>query len=64
MTEPPLENWIGSTLATERRGVTETTMDYFVTKSPVDGPFPDSILSQTNGSSPGHGQAVVDWMRK
>jgi endoglucanase len=31
---------------------------------PADGPFPDSVLSQTSGSSPGHGQIVVDWLRK
>jgi hypothetical protein len=30
----------------------------------VDGPFPDSVLSQTSGSSPGHGQLIVDWLRK
>jgi endoglucanase len=31
---------------------------------PVDGPFPDSVLSQTNGSSPGDGQFVVNWLRQ
>ncbi len=33
-------------------------------KPPVDGPFPDNTLSQTSGSSPGHGQIIVDWLRK
>jgi len=33
-------------------------------KPPVDGPFPDSVLSQTNGASPGHGQFIVNWIRQ
>ncbi|MES1176651.1 MAG: glycoside hydrolase family 5 protein [Myxococcales bacterium] len=33
-------------------------------KPPVDGPFPDSVLSQTNGTSPGHGLFAVNWMRQ
>jgi hypothetical protein len=33
-------------------------------KPPVDGPFPDSVLSQTNGASPGHGQFAVNWLRE
>jgi len=38
--------------------------NYFTTAPPVDGPFPDSVLSQTNGASPGHGQFIVNWMRQ
>jgi endoglucanase len=38
--------------------------NYFSTAQPVDGPFPDSVLSQTNGASPGHGQFIVNWMRQ
>jgi endoglucanase len=38
--------------------------NYFSTAPPVDGPFPDSTLSQTNGASPGHGQFIVNWMRQ
>jgi endoglucanase len=38
--------------------------NYFTTAPPVDGPFPDSTLSQTNGASPGHGQFIVNWMRQ
>jgi endoglucanase len=33
-------------------------------RPPVDGPFPDSVLSQTNGSSPGHGQFIINWIRQ
>jgi endoglucanase len=32
--------------------------------APIDGPFPDSVLSQTNAASPGHGQFVVNWIRQ
>lgn len=38
--------------------------NYFTTAPPVDGPFPDSVLNQTNGTSPGHGQFIVNWMRQ
>jgi hypothetical protein len=33
-------------------------------KPPVDGRFPDSVLSQTNGATPGHGQFIVNWLRQ
>jgi endoglucanase len=38
--------------------------NYFTTAPPVDGPFPDSTLGQTNGASPSHGQFIVNWMRQ
>jgi len=45
-------------------GVDSSNIFSSSSKPPVDGPFPDSVLSQTNGSSPGHGQAIVNWLRK
>jgi len=45
-------------------GVDSSNIFSSSSRPPVDGPFPDSVLSQTNGSSPGHGQIIVDWLRK
>ena len=45
-------------------GVDSSNIFSSTSKPPVDGPFPDSVLSQTTGSSPGHGQVIVNWLRK
>jgi hypothetical protein len=44
-------------------GVDSSNIFSSTNKPPVDGPFPDSALSQTTGSSPGHGQVIVNWLR-
>ena len=45
-------------------GVDSSNIFSSSSKPPADGPFPDSVLSQTSGDSPGHGQIVVNWLRK
>jgi endoglucanase len=45
-------------------GVDSSNIFSSTSKPPADGPFPDSVLSQTTGSSPGHGQLIVNWLRK
>jgi endoglucanase len=45
-------------------GVDSSNIFSSTAKPPADGPFPDSSLSQTTGSSPGHGQVIVNWLRK
>ena len=45
-------------------GVDSSNIFSSTAKPAVDGPFPDSALSQSSGSSPGHGQVIVNWLRE
>jgi hypothetical protein len=58
------QNGISGTAWKLASGTDSSNIFSSTSKPPADGPFPDSALSQTTGSSPGHGQLIVNWLQK